>query len=92
MIDERNIPPACDAKDIMIGGCHVRLAFGQGAGPRWFVSATVHCGIGENADEQTLVTDVFDSRDAAERDAIQQVTALLGHHTDRSHSRTRNWS
>lgn len=92
MTDEATTRSPSDAKDIMIGGCHVRLAFGQAAGPRWFVSATVRCGIGENVDEQSLVTDAFDSRDAAERDAIQQVTALLGHHTDRSHSRVRNWS
>jgi hypothetical protein len=84
--------PNDDAKDMVIGGCHVRLAFAQAAGPRWFVHATVQCGIGEQAGEQSLVTDEFDTRDAAERDAIEQVTALLGHHTDRSHSRVRNWS
>jgi hypothetical protein len=92
MTDEGTTRSPGDAKDIMIGGCHVRLAFGQTAGPRWFVSATVRCGIEENGGEQSLVTDAFDSRDAAERDAIQRVTALLGHHTDRSHSRVRNWN
>ena len=81
-----------DSKDMMIGGCHVRLTYGRTAGSRWTVSATVRCGIGDRADEQSVVTEAFSSRDAAERDAIQQITALLGHNTDRSHAQVRNWS
>jgi len=76
---------------MMIGGCPVQLTYGQTAGARWSVSATIRCGTEDKAEEQ-LVTEAFDSRDAAERDAIQQVTALLGQHTDRSYSRVRNWS
>jgi len=84
--------PPDDIKDMMIGGCRVRLTYGQTAGARWFVSATLRCGTDDKEEEQSLVTEAFDSRDAAERAAIQQVTALLGHNTDRSDSRVRNWS
>jgi hypothetical protein len=84
--------PRVDTKDMMIAGCHVRLAYARTSGTRWTVSATVRCGVGDQADERSLTTDAFDSRDAAERDALQQITALLGKNTDRSHSRVRNWS
>lgn len=92
MTDEGQLPPPDDAKDMIIGGCRVRLTYGQIAGARWSVSATIRCGSEDKTEEQSLVTEAFDSRDAAERDAIQQVTALLGHNTDRSSSRVRNWS
>lgn len=93
MTDEGLPPrPADDIKDMMIGGCRVRLTYGQTIGKRWSVRAIVQCGTEEKAEERSLVTEAFDSRDAAERDAIEQVTALLGHNTDRSYSRVRNWS
>ena len=88
---ERAVPTR-DVKDMMIAGCHVRLSYGRTAGTRWRVNATVICGIGENAVQQSIITHSFDSREAAEHDAVQQITALLGHQTDRSHSRVRNWS
>jgi len=89
----RDVPrPNGDQKDIMIGGCHVRLTYDQAAGSGWIVNAAVRCGVGDNADEQSLVTKAFESREAAEHDALEQVTALLGKNTDRSHSRVRNWS
>jgi hypothetical protein len=81
-----------DVKEMMIAGCHVRLCYRRTAEARWTVSATVKCGIGDQAEEQSVVTQTFGHREAAERDALQQVTALLGHQTDRSHSRIRNWS
>ena len=84
--------PSADPKDMMIAGCHVRLTYARTSGTRWTVSATVRCGIDNQADVRSLVTVAFDSRDAAERDALQQVTVLLGNNTDRSHSRVRNWS
>jgi hypothetical protein len=83
---------APSTKDMMIAGCPVRLSYGRTAEERWTVNATVRCGIGENAQEQSVVSRPFDSQEAAERDALQQVTELLGHQTDRSHSRIRNWS
>ena len=44
MTDEHNSRPPDDAKDMMIGGCRVRLTYGQIAGARWAVSATLRCG------------------------------------------------
>jgi hypothetical protein len=85
-------PPTDDVKDMVIAGCHVRLSYGRTAGARWTVTATVECGVGNKAKEQSVVTQPFDSREAAERDALQHVTKLLGHQTDRSYSRTKNWS
>ena len=84
--------PTGDQKDIMIGGCHVRLTYGQAAGAGWTVSATIRCGAGDHAGERSLVTQAFDSREAAEHDALERVSALLGNNTDRSRSRVRNWS
>jgi hypothetical protein len=84
--------PNDDHKDMMIGGCRVRLTYNQAAGSGWTVNAAIRCGLGDHADERSLVTKAFESREAAEHDALQQVTALLGENTDRSHSRVRNWS
>ena len=84
--------PIRDIKEMMIAGCHVQLSYRRSAEARWTVSATVKCGIGDKTQEQSVVTQPFDTRESAERDALQQVTALLGHQTDRSHSRVRNWS
>lgn len=82
--------PTGDQKDIMIGGCHVQLTYGQSPGAGWTVSATIRCGVGANASEQSLVTRAFDSREAAERDALERVSGLLGNNTDRSRSRVQN--
>jgi hypothetical protein len=84
-------PPA-DQKNIMIAGCHVQLTYGQEAGAGWTVSATIRCGVGDNVGEQSLVTQAFDSREAAEQDALERVSELLGNNTDRSRSRVRNWN
>jgi hypothetical protein len=81
-----------DVKDMMIAGCRVRLSYGRTAARGWTVNATVMCGAGEKAEEQSVMTQALPTREAAERDALQQVTALLGHQTDRSQSRVRNWS
>jgi hypothetical protein len=83
--------PTRDVKAMMIAGCHVRLSYRRTAEAHWTVSATVKCGVGDKAEEQSVVTQPFHTRESAERDALQQVTALLGHQTDRSHSRVRNW-
>ncbi|HKT34014.1 MAG TPA: hypothetical protein VJR03_04230 [Nitrospira sp.] len=92
MIDEGKRRAPSDVKDMMIAGCRVRLSYGKTARRRWTVSAMVRCGVGESTEERSIVTQPFPTREAAERDALEQVTALLGHQTDRSRSRVRNWS
>ena len=87
-----HLGPTRDVKEMIIAGCHVRLCYRRTPEARWIVSATVKCGIADKAEEQSVVTQAFDRRESAERDALQQVTALLGHQTDRSHSQVRNWS
>lgn len=88
----RERPEPRDFKDMMIAGCHVRLSYRRASEARWTVRASMQCGVGEKADQRSVVTGAFDTREAAEQDALRQVTALLGHNTDRSHSRVRNWS
>ena len=92
MIDEGAPGPIRDVKEMMIAGSHVRLSYGRTAEARWTVSATAKCGIGDKTEEQSVITQPSDTRESAERDALQQVTALLGHQTDRSHLRVRNWN
>jgi len=84
--------PHGEEKDIIIAGCHVRLTFGRVGDCGWTVDATIRCGADDQAREESLVTPVFDSREAAEQDALERVTARLGTNTDRSHSRVRNWA
>lgn len=91
-MSESSPPTDDDVKDMVIAGCHVRLSYGRTAGARWTVTATVKCGVRDKTEEQSVVTQPFDSRETAERDALQHVTKLLGHQTDRSYSRTKNWS
>jgi hypothetical protein len=91
MITEETRPPD-DVKEMMIAGCHVRLAYGRSADARWTVNATVMCGIEDKTTEQSVVTCPFETRESAEQDALQQIASLLGHQTDRSHSRVRNWT
>jgi hypothetical protein len=87
MIHEGAEPPTDDTKDMMIAGCHVRLAYERSLNAGWTVNATIVCGIDDKAAKQLVVTQPFDTRDA-----LQQITSILGHQTDRSHSRSRNWS
>jgi hypothetical protein len=70
----------------------VRLTYRQATGSGWTVHATIRCGVDDRADEESLDTRAFESREAAEQDALRQVAALLGDNTDRSRSRVRNWS
>ena len=69
--------PTADVKDMMIAGCPVRLSYERTTDERWIVNARVKCGVGDYAEEESVGTKAFDSREAAERDALQQVTELL---------------
>ena len=91
-MNNKGFTPAGDVEDMMIAGCHVRLAYQRSADARWTVNATITCGVGDNAEQQSVVTQPFETREWAEREALEQVTSLLGQQTDRSHSRIRNWS
>ena len=91
MSDEGHLPPAGEKKDLVIGGCRVGLTYAHATGNGWTVTATIRCGVGDHADQRSLITQAFESREAAEQEALQQVGALLGNNTDRSRSRVRNW-
>ena len=78
-------------KDMTIAGCRVRLVYHGTPGGRWTVRGTVQCGLDENGKRESIVTDAFDTREAAEQSAIARLGALLGQQVDRSHSRVRNW-
>ncbi len=93
MTDQRESTPLTDdVKEMTIGGCRVRLTYDCTADLRWRVQGTVICGIEENAAERSIVTKPYHNRDEAERQAIEEITALLGENLDRSHSRVRNWA
>ena len=81
-----------DVKDIVIAGCAVHLDFRPAPGGRWRVQGTLHCGLGDNQGKQSFGTDAFDTREAAEADALRTVTGLLGNNVDRNTSRVHNWS
>ena len=93
MIDEReSTRPSDDVKEMTIAGCRVRFAFRRAPDDMWIVKGTLQCGIEDQKGERSIVTDAHHSREEAEKNAIEQVTTMLGQHTDRSHSRVRNWS
>jgi hypothetical protein len=80
-----------DVKEMRIAGCSVQLTFHMSVGvPRWWVEATVLCGIENNRDSQSIRTEEYISPEEAEKAAIKQVTTLLGNNTDRSTSRIKN--
>ncbi len=93
MIDEKESDRLSDdVKEMTIAGCRVRFLFRRSADQRWIVNGTMICGIDDQQGEQSIVTEAFPTREEAEQNGIEQVTTLLGQHTDRSHSRVRNWS
>jgi hypothetical protein len=93
MIDERESNrPSDDVKEMTIAGCRVRFTYCSHKDQQWVVKATMLCGTADRQGEQSIVTDAYYKREDAERHAIQEVTTLLGQHTDRSHSRVRNWT
>jgi hypothetical protein len=77
-----------------IAGCRVRLAYCRASheGEGWIVKGTLQCGLEDQQGERSIVTEAYPSREEAEQHAVERVTTLLGQHTDRSHSRVRNWS
>ena len=80
-----------DVKEMRIAGCSVQLAFHTSVSvPRWWVEGTVVCGIENNRDSQSIRTEEYESREEAEKAAIEQISALLGNNTDRSTSRIKN--
>jgi len=81
-----------DLKDLVIAGCHVRLAFRSVGSGRWNVEGRVRCGIDEQRIERSFLTADLDSREAAEKEALRRVADLLGHNVDRNTSRVKNWS
>jgi hypothetical protein len=81
-----------DVKDMTIAGCRVRFTYSRTSDGRWIVNGSMQCGIEDRQGERSIVTEAFHNREEAERNAIEQVATSLGQHTDRSHSRVRNWS
>ena len=81
-----------DVKDVMVAGCRVHLVFHAGGDGRWSVEGTVRCGIEDRADAQSFRTGEWESREAAEQDALHYAADLLGHNVDRNTSRVRNYS
>jgi hypothetical protein len=93
MIDEsESTRLSDDVKEMTIAGCRVRLAYSRASDQQWIVNGTMHCGIEDQQGERSIVTEAYPSREEAEEHAVEQLATLLGQHTDRSHSRVRNWS
>jgi len=93
MIDEsESTRLSDDVKEMTIAGCRVRLAYCRASDEGWIVKGTLQCGLEDQQGERSIVTEAYPSREEAEQHAVERVTTLLGQHTDRSHSRVRNWS
>lgn len=81
-----------DAKDIQMAGCQVHLTYHALGDGRWKAEGVVHCGVGENTREESVETDPFPTREAAEQDALERLGKILGTNVDRSSSRIKNYS
>ncbi|MBA2487687.1 MAG: hypothetical protein H0V35_16620 [Nitrospira sp.] len=77
-----------DTKDIQIAGCQVHLTYQALDDGRWTVVGVVRCGI----EEQSVATGPCATREAAEKDALERVSKVLGNNVDRSTSRVKNRS
>jgi len=84
------VSPSADVKDLVIAGCPVHLSFQSFDGGQWSVQGTVQCGL-VHAD-RSFATGLYDSREAAEQEALRMATGLLGNNVDRNTSRVKNWS
>jgi hypothetical protein len=80
-----------DLKNLVIAGCQVRLAFHSLSSGRWKVEGKVRCGLDDHGEERSFLTGNWDSREAAEKEALRRVADLLGHNVDRNTSRVKNW-
>lgn len=80
-----------DTQDLQMAGCQVHLTYHALADGRWTVFGVVRCGIGENTGEQTVATEPFPTREAAEQDALDRLGKILGTNVDRSSSRVKNY-
>ncbi|MCE3223074.1 MAG: hypothetical protein K0S58_1254 [Nitrospira sp.] len=69
-----------DTKDIQMAGCQVP------------VLGIVRCGVDGNVAEQSVATGPFPTREAAEMDALDRLSKVLGNNIDRNTSRLKNWS
>ena len=81
-----------DTKEIQMAGCQVRLTYRRVADGGWTVIGIVRCGVGEKQEEQSLATGSFPTREAAEKDALNRISHLLGNNIDRSSSSVKNYS
>jgi hypothetical protein len=81
-----------DTMEIQMAGCRVSLTYRQVADSGWTVVGIVRSGVGDNMDEQRVATGSFPTREAAEADALNRVTQLLGNNVDRSSSPVKNYS
>lgn len=81
-----------DTKDIQMAGCQVRLSYHALADGRWTVLGIVRCGVDGNVAEQSVATGPFPTREAAEMDALDRLSKVLGNNIDRNTSRLKNWS
>ena len=81
-----------DAKDIQMAGCHVHLTYHALPDGRWTIMGIVRCGAEEQVTEQSVATGPFPTREAAEKDALDRLSKVLGHNVDRNTSRVKNWS
>lgn len=80
-----------DTKDIQIAGCQVHLTYHALDDGRWTVQGIVRCGAEEQSKEQSVTAGPCESREAAEKEALDRVGKALGHNEDRSTSRVKNW-
>ncbi len=83
---------SADSKDIQISGCQVHLTYHALADGRWTVMGIVRCGVAEQIVEESVATGPFPTREAAEQDALNRLSKILGNNVDRSTSPVKNWS
>ena len=78
-------------KDLQMAGCQVHLTYHALEDGRWTVSGVVQCGIAENKGEQSVATEPFSTREAAEQSALEKLGVILGTNVDRNNSRVKNY-
>jgi hypothetical protein len=81
-----------DSKDIQMAGCKVHLTYHASADGRWTVLGIVRCGVSDKIEEQSVATGPFPTREAAEKDALDRISKILGNNVDCSSSPVKNSS